>query len=776
MAIQEASKNYFDYARGIVTEASPLNFPEGASLDEENFDLQRSRVRRRRQPAVAPAGASVIAGAAYGGPDASNAVAYEWRNASGTGENWLVYLNGKQAKFLRNYPNTLAPSGLEAVELELEERAEAVADPDFNAHTDYQVQVAEVGGELYVVSPSLSLQRISLEGEGAFTTTVIEAIERDLEGLEASGTPLVLRPAHEYNLRNQGWGQFDVTTSQYLYDKFSAATNNTDNSYPTDNDNPNKGWYIDNTGKRVWDYDEFETHNTGGAAEAPKGAKFLPILNQRRTNLFNKPALPQSRTITVGTSLASDGLLTIKLVTNFTGVTADQLVDISGLQFTYNGGADTLNVDGCFRVRTVGAGNTYTFETSLGYGRTYTYVNNGATADATEYIGDVCEPMPYSFDVLSTYQGRLVLAHNSDKHTREKIYFSQTIDDEERASRFYQQTDPTSEEGDLVATDGGFIRVNGMGEVRQLLQFKQSLVAFADNGVWEIAPGEDGVFRADQYRVRQISNDGVTGCCSATVTPNAVFYWAEGGIYGIQVEQVSGSLQVENISSQTIQTLYNEIDPDARRQVRAAFSFDESRILWMYHPNGSSAGDSRTNVLGLDLALGAFFKWRFPDYDGATTTHKMVAPVNLFLTGTDYSTLWWLSDSDAGAKLLYLNDTGDYLDFGESELVPFLVTGQELLQDARKPKFSRYVHVYMESEDDSSCFAQGRWDFSSAGDSGKFGTKQQAYRPRSNHDNSIAKLSVRGTGRALSLRFEAEAGKPCNLQGWSVGYLAGARE
>src|SRR5687768_585412 len=36
------------FVRGLVTEASPLNFPENASLDEENFELLVTGARQRR--------------------------------------------------------------------------------------------------------------------------------------------------------------------------------------------------------------------------------------------------------------------------------------------------------------------------------------------------------------------------------------------------------------------------------------------------------------------------------------------------------------------------------------------------------------------------------------------------------------------------------------------------------------------------------------------------------------------------------------------------------
>ena len=43
-----ADKTYFTFKNGLNTDASPINFPDEVSLDEENFTLERDGSRRRR--------------------------------------------------------------------------------------------------------------------------------------------------------------------------------------------------------------------------------------------------------------------------------------------------------------------------------------------------------------------------------------------------------------------------------------------------------------------------------------------------------------------------------------------------------------------------------------------------------------------------------------------------------------------------------------------------------------------------------------------------------
>ena len=45
---QGAEKLYKSFIQGLVTEASPLTFPENASIDEDNFVLNRDGSRSRR--------------------------------------------------------------------------------------------------------------------------------------------------------------------------------------------------------------------------------------------------------------------------------------------------------------------------------------------------------------------------------------------------------------------------------------------------------------------------------------------------------------------------------------------------------------------------------------------------------------------------------------------------------------------------------------------------------------------------------------------------------
>ena len=133
----------------------------------------------------------------------------------------------------------------------------------------------------------------------------------------------------------------------------------------------------------------------------------------------------------------------------------------------------------------------------------------------------------------------------------------------------------------------------------------------------------------------------------------------------------------------------------------------------------------------------------------------------------------------------------------------FLLTAYEMLDptsregesDAIRLKHSSYVAVYLdktetgfeevggalEALNPSSCLMQARWNWADSTTSGKFSSTQQVYRFRRNYiptgvgdtfDDGqpvvVTRNRVRGTGRALQVKFRTETGKDCRLIGWSV--------
>lgn len=87
--------------------------------------------------------------------------------------------------------------------------------------------------------------------------------------------------------------------------------------------------------------------------------------------------------------------------------------------------------------------------------------------------------------------------------------------------------------------------------------------------------------------------------------------------------------------------------------------------------------------------------------------------------------------------------------------------------------------------EDSSLYLQARWDWSDNSVAGKWSTPYEVFRPRRQYfaelaegegpyDTGqpvvIARTKLRGRGRALHLKWEAQPGKDAHLLGWSTNF------
>jgi len=162
-------------------------------------------------------------------------------------------------------------------------------------------------------------------------------------------------------------------------------------------------------------------------------------------------------------------------------------------------------------------------------------------------------------------------------------------------------------------------------------------------------------------------------------------------------------------------------------------------------------------------------------------------------TGSDYSFTFaeygqaewydWKSEDDTGVDAAAL-----------------LLTGYLTAGDSSKKKQANYMTTYMKRTEDgfspsgdsvivsnpSGCLVQSQWEWTNNAGAGKWGREFQAYRlprnytPESASDDLSSygytvvrtKSSLRGHGRALSLQFKTEAGKDCHIYGWGLNVSA----
>ena len=411
------------------------------------------------------------------------------------------------------------------------------------------------------------------------------------------------------------------------------------------------------------------------------------------------------------------------------------------------------------------------------------------------------------------------------------IFFTQIIKSKEELGKCYQEADPTSDAiSDIVDTDGGFIQINEAAQILKLLPTKTSLLVFATNGIWEIYAGDSG-FKATEYQVNKVTDIGVSNPRSIVLTEGAVIYWANGGIYLLQPDNVTGRFVPQNLSLTTIQTLFNDLPQAAKSNATGFFDEKEHVVRWLYNDDSTYDGVNfkykYNKELVMDLTLQAFYistissnasnspyiasYMSIPNYVSRDQEEQIVVGSDEVQAGGVDVVVTVDAQEPRGVSLKYLTiKPGTTYSFTVSEykdnsfvdwktdngtgtsFTSYLITGQELFGDLLRTKQVPYIQFFFrrtedgfdsntELEHQSSCLVQARWGFSDSANSGKWGTQFQAYRFRRNYIPSgpadtfdygesviVTKNKLRGSGKAVSLYITSEAGKDMKLLGWAL--------
>jgi hypothetical protein len=438
------------------------------------------------------------------------------------------------------------------------------------------------------------------------------------------------------------------------------------------------------------------------------------------------------------------------------------------------------------------------------------------------YVGTEAETS--RFRCVESFAGRIFYAGLESSKNAGTILFSKLVDTINDLGRCHQQNDPTSENmSDLLATDGGEIKIPDAIKIQRLYAYQSSLFVFAENGVWQIT-GVDGIFSASQYSVNRVSRVGLLQPETFVSADGTPFWWSRFGIHTLQSDPVSLQGSEQNLTIPTIQTFWDNISTDAKLKVTAAYDSINKRIYWAYPDDGETVSSKLNNFLILDIPLQSFFPWKVADQASSTSSvvglsfYSGFGAKNLELDvtanngaddvvqGSDDIVSLQVSTFNTGdpAIVLLVRDgatnkltmggfTGtDFLDWGDTDYTSFAETGYDFIGDLVTKKNAPYIVVYSrlteegftgnenigyESIRPSSLKVSTAWDFKDT-----FGTSQQAYRLKhpvvvnpSNlsdfnypEDVVTTRLKVLGHGRSVRIRYESEAGKDFLLLGWGI--------
>lgn len=306
-----------------------------------------------------------------------------------------------------------------------------------------------------------------------------------------------------------------------------------------------------------------------------------------------------------------------------------------------NQGWDQVKIDAYFAAKTVYPSNAQTwtagkdtsddFQPSLldkqdfgtspaARGRFILALFNRDRTASSSVAGLLVETDTYRPTTCAFFAGRAWYAGTRSSAVGTWVMFSQVAETDDKYGKCYQDADPTSEViSDLVASDGGIIPIQDAGTIVHLRPFVNSLLVFADNGVWQISGSIASGFSATSYEIRKIASVGCVSAKTIVEAEQALYWWSADGIWvlssgenALTSDPVLTPKGLSNISNTTVQRYYTgSIPVTARAYAAGRYYLEGKTIYWSFNADPAQDGVTRrfkkTKLLCIDLRLKAFY-------------------------------------------------------------------------------------------------------------------------------------------------------------------------
>jgi hypothetical protein len=743
MSRSEISTEFNTFVGGILTEANPINFPPGFSLDEENFVLLGNGTRQRRfgtkldtssldfdakALAVFTATTTPVFKKHYilndiqWGDNRQTVLALVYKYGSGTNprtvEGILFYSLTDSTDISGNYLGFTTASG---VIQDLSDYNGGVSSPYRNSNDPGAIFGSDIEG----------LVRVRDDSVDNWKTSLSSLRIRDFAGTESESIdtrPATLSDDHAYNLANQGWTRANVNTW------FAFAGN-----YPSLADAQS---YYKNFGSAF--STSIMNNSILGNSRAPRGQQiitaFYPYLDWQN-GVFQT-------TLTVPTGTPDFGLESASETQNV----ASTLFDNGRMFYLCNAG------------RLLSNGSTfllYSQSTSNAKSFTQCYQENDPTSES---LSDVIATDGGSLDVSRLGEGIKLESSRS----RVIMFGSKGVSELFSAQDIFT---PTSINVRQISTNA--IHYDKVEETILTLGTDKTMFEYTAE--------------------------------SSVVAGDNIFYWSAAGVTALVFDTRNNQYVEENITKNTIDTLYKQIPTKCKAYAQGIYLPEDNTVAWCYSLDESNP-DRLTHMLCYDLVLKAWFKFAFTNTANTYIAGIFKSPLVSDLSGRSdkFKQLTFLIRTvDNGLVTSYPVSTSfqDYVDSSDvSETQAFLQTGYLNANDSSKFKQSNYiVPSFLRTEDgftddgsgnltannESSCTISAWWDYAEEDTNTKVNPPFEAYRlnkvyiptgPADTFDYGQSVITTKnrltGRGRALSLRFETSIGKDCRLLGWNLGFGA----
>lgn len=142
-------------------------------------------------------------------------------------------------------------------------------------------------------------------------------------------------------------------------------------------------------------------------------------------------------------------------------------------------------------------------------------------------------------------------------------------------------------------------------------------------------------------------------------------------------------------------------------------------------------------------------------------------------TSSDLNTIFKYLVTPNSTKLTFAEFDGDsYKDWvtvGENADFPsYFITGYKIHGDAIRKFQSNYTQIYTRNEIPSVFDFQSRWDYATFGDTGRWSNVQRVTMDDTRYGFRTKRLKNRGHGKVMQYKVTSVDGQPFNLIGWST--------
>lgn len=789
MGQQRQEKGYYTFVKGLVTEASPLTAPQDTSLDEVNFDLLIDGSRKRRLGVDYEEDYDTLSATVT---SSTRVTAHKWSTAAGQAANQFVVL---QLGYMLYFYDNVHPISANQKGFTYDLRNQKVSGTSDAALAAEPVAVASGKGYLFVVQKYVEPFYLVYDPDGDSITAVrIQIWMRLFDRLTSDyiANPTSLSDVHQFDLLNNGWTSTLISGYQGAH-----------GYYPNLTRIPSTGYYIDtSTGLRSFSYAEINSYDWGNTP-APNGHLIInPFNTSAIFNASNSLAISsfvyddvnEEVDITVGTAhgLSVGDPVTINN-NRFEYSTTPAMPDPPGETSTFG------SLNGSYTVKTVGSTTEFTIDFTIASFDHWIdqYVSKG-TIFAYTIVNPLDAVETTRFTSVGFFAGRVWFGGTDITRLSSKVFYSQIIESDSNIGSCFSAADPTrEEEAQVVDTDGGVLTIPEMGQLRGFLVVGDKLVLMASNGVWSIGGSADTYFKATSYAIRHLVQATIPENQHGLLVDQLPLLLAREGVFGLEVNQISGDLVGRNIIETSIQSLWDDIPTASLNYAQLTYDGVAKRLCVLYDSTGAAAHKHNTMLI-FDSRLKAWSKWSMPASNpyvaGAIDLYSNVDPAremklvvvdttnNKVTFGNFWRTDWldWYSYDSVGV-----------------DAPGYLITNYDTASGPERRHWGHYLHVFLNRTETtwtdvsgeavplpaSSCLASSRWDFHITDDGGKFSATRQVYRHRRNfvapdtlpaafdpgYRVVYTRNKLRGTGRAIQLKFETEAGKDCHIYGWHLG-------